>query len=58
MLCAADAVVTTTPTARQRLLQSYVVDPARVVTIPHEASPEQYRLLAGSLVDAADAAVA
>jgi polysaccharide biosynthesis protein PslF len=58
VLAAADAVVTTTPTAHDCLLQGYLVDPARVVTIPHDASAEEYRALAGVLVDAADAAVA
>jgi polysaccharide biosynthesis protein PslF len=58
VLIAADAVVITTPTARDRLLQGYLVDPARVVTIPDDASAEEYRVLAGALVDAADAAVA
>ncbi|MDQ1491339.1 MAG: hypothetical protein QOJ23_3853 [Actinomycetota bacterium] len=37
VLAAADAVVTMTPTARRRLLQGYVVDPARVALIPHGA---------------------
>ena len=53
VLAAADAVVVTTPTARDCLLGDYLVDPARVVTIPHGASADEYRLLAGSLVDAA-----
>ena len=58
VLTAADAVVTTTPEARDRLLQGYLVDPSRVVFIPHDAPAEEYRVLAGALVDAADAAVA
>ena len=37
VLAAADAVVTMTPTARRRLLQGYLVDPARVAVIPHGA---------------------
>jgi glycosyltransferase involved in cell wall biosynthesis len=37
LLAAADAVVTMTPTARRRLLQGYLVDPARVALIPHGA---------------------
>jgi MinD superfamily P-loop ATPase len=58
VLNAADAVVTTTPAARLCLLQNYPVAPARVVTIPHGASPEEYRDLAGALVDAAEPNVA
>jgi MinD superfamily P-loop ATPase len=58
ILSAADALVITTPTARDCLLQGYVVDLARVVTIPHDASAEEYRVLAGALVDAADAVYA
>ncbi len=53
VLIAADAVVVTTSTARDCLLQGYLVDPARVVTIPHDASAEEYRILAGALVEAA-----
>jgi hypothetical protein len=55
VLSAADAVVTTSPTAREGLLQGYLVDPARVVTIPDDAPGEEYRVLAGALVDRADA---
>lgn len=58
ILSAADAVVITTAAARDCLLQGYVVDLTRVVTIPHEASAEEYRVLAGALVDAAEATVA
>ena len=58
VLTAADAVVTTTPTARDFLIQGYFVEPSRVVCIPHDAPADQYRVLAGALVDAADAAVA
>lgn len=58
VLSAADAVVTTTATDRYRLLEDYLVDPARVVTISHDAPADEYRILAGALVDAADAAVA
>jgi polysaccharide biosynthesis protein PslF len=58
VLRAADAVVTTTATARCRLVEGYLVDPARVVTISHDAPADEYRILAGALVDAADAAVA
>ena len=52
ILSAADAVVITTPSARDCLLHGYLVDPARVVIISHDASAEEYRLLAGALVDA------
>jgi polysaccharide biosynthesis protein PslF len=58
VLRAADAVVTTTATARYRLLDGYVVDPARVVIIADDAPADEYRILAGALVDAADASVA
>lgn len=58
VLSAADVVVTATLTARQCLLQGYLVDPTRVVTIPHDAPADDYRILAGALVDAADATVA
>jgi hypothetical protein len=58
ILSAADAVVITTPTARDCLLRGYPVDLARVVTIAHDAPAEEYRVLAGALVDAADATVA
>jgi polysaccharide biosynthesis protein PslF len=37
VLAVADAVVTMTPTARQRLLDGYPADPSRVVLIPHGA---------------------
>lgn len=58
ILSAADAVVITTPAARDCLLQGYVVDLTRVVTIPDDASAEEYQVLAGALVDAAEATVA
>lgn len=58
VLSAVDAVVTTTATARHCLLEGYVVDPSRVVTISRDAPADEYRVLAGALVDAADAAVA
>jgi hypothetical protein len=58
VLSAADAVVTTTATARYCLLEGYHVDPARVVTISDDAPADEYRTLAGALVDAADASLA
>ncbi len=58
VLTAADVVVTTTLTARHRLLQEYPVDSGRVVTIPDDAPADDYLILAGALLDAPDATVA
>jgi polysaccharide biosynthesis protein PslF len=63
VLAAADAIVTMSPSAQRRLLQDHFVDPARVAVIPHGAPllwsdvAEQYRALAGALLDSAEVAV-
>jgi polysaccharide biosynthesis protein PslF len=43
VIAASSAVVTMTRTARQRLIDGYIVDPATVVVIPHGAAYNRHR---------------
>lgn len=58
VLTAADAIVVMSPFAQSRLIQDHLVDPTRIVVIPHGAPllwpavAEQYRALAVALLDA------